>query len=166
MERFENIKNILLDHFGDEVILGEDPNCTPKALLLSSDKIEDVCIELFSNKSTYFDMLSCITGIDGGPEKEIMEVVYNLYSIPYEFSLTLKVELPRDDPKLPTVSNIWQTANWHERETFDLIGIQFIGHSDLRRILMPADWEGHPLQKDYVEPEHYRGMETVRNEND
>ena len=93
-----------------------------------------------------------------------MEVVYNLYSIPYETSLMLKVEFSREEAVVPTVSQIWKTADWHEREAFDLFGIKFNGHPDLRRILMPADWEGHPMQKDYREPERYRGMETIRQE--
>jgi NADH-quinone oxidoreductase subunit C len=164
LDKFEDIKALLITTFGEEVVLGEDLNCTPKALIIKSDKIDAVCSELFTNKTTYFDSLSCLTGLDNGPEKGTIEVVYNLYSIPYESALMLKSELPRDKPEISTVSHIWQTANWHEREAYDLIGIHFLGHPDLRRILMPGDWEGHPLQKDYVEPEKYRGMETVRNE--
>jgi NADH-quinone oxidoreductase subunit C len=164
MEKFEEIKELLTTTFGEEVILGVDLNCTPKAISILSDKIDLVCKELFENKSCYFDSLSCLTGLDNGPEKETIEVIYNLYSIPYGVSLMLKTELPRVNPKTPSVSTIWKTANWHEREAYDLIGIHFTGHLDLRRILMPADWEGHPLQKDYVEPQTYRGMETVRNE--
>lgn len=164
MEKFEDIKALLIATFGEEVVLGEDLNCTPKALMIKSGKIDAVCSELFTNKTAYFDSLSCLTGLDNGPEKGTIEVVYNLYSIPYECALMLKSELSRNKPEIPTVSHIWQTANWHEREAYDLLGIHFIGHPDLRRILMPADWEGHPLQKDYIEPEKYRGMETVRKE--
>lgn len=144
--------------------MGEDANSTPKSLLVKADQIDLVCKELLQNPETYFDLLSCLTGLDNGPEKDSMEVIYNLYSIPFDISLMLKVEVPRKDPRVPTVSHIWSTANWHEREAFDLLGIHFTGHPDLRRILMPADWEGHPLRKDYTEPERYRGMETVRNE--
>jgi NADH-quinone oxidoreductase subunit C len=70
----------------------------------------------------------------------------------------LKVELPRDNPKIGTVEGVWAIANWHEREAFDMFGIRFEGHSDLRRILCPDDWEGYPLRKDYEQPETYRGM--------
>ncbi|MFY0652369.1 MAG: NADH-quinone oxidoreductase subunit C [Cyclobacteriaceae bacterium] len=166
MKSFEEIKELLLSTFGEEIILGDDLNCTPNAILVDPKKIDIVGQELQNNEATYFDSLSCLTGLDNGPEKDTMEVIYNLFSIPYEVSLTLKVELARDNPRLPTVSTLWRTADWHEREAFDLLGIEFEGHLDLRRILMPADWEGHPLRKDYAEPERYRGMETVRNEDE
>ncbi len=166
MYKFEDIKKILLSTFGEDVIVGEDLNCTPKAILIKPDKINAICQELFQNKETYFDSLSCLTGIDNGPEKDTMEVVYNLYSIPFEISLMLKVKIARKNPEVSSVASIWQTANWHEREAYDLLGIHFTGHPDMRRILMPADWEGHPLQKDYEEPLEYRGMETVRREDD
>jgi NADH-quinone oxidoreductase subunit C len=74
----------------------------------------------------------------------------------------LKVDLPRDTPKIATVENIWKVANWFEREIFDLFGVIFEGHSDLRRILLPEDWEGFPLRKDYIEQEEYDGISTQR----
>lgn len=87
-----------------------------------------------------------------------MEVVYHLYSIPFNKALAVKIIVPRDHPEVPSVAHIWRTANWHEREAFDLLGIHFAGHPDLRRILLPADWEGHPLRKDYQEQSTYRGI--------
>ena len=83
---------------------------------------------------------------DAGPR---FEVVYNLISTVFCHRIRLKVRLSEDDPRIDTVSPVWQTANWHERETFDLMGIKFDGHPDLRRILLPEDWEGHPLRKEY-----------------
>ena len=74
----------------------------------------------------------------------------------------LKVRLPRDNPAVATLEPIWAAANWMEREIFDLLGVSFIGHSDMRRILMPEDWEGYPLRKDFVEPSDYHGISTVR----
>ena len=109
----------------------------------------------------YFDSLSCVTGIDNGPEKNTMEVVHNLYSIPYNHHLMLRVELDRENPGVESLSSIWKTADWHERETFDLFGIHFANHPDLRRILLPNDWEGYPLRKDYQEQEKYHGMTVV-----
>lgn len=137
-----------------------DEKASPKAIIIPSSEIKKVCQELYQNPSTYFDMLSCLTGIDNGPEANTMEVVYNLYSIPFNHHLMLKVILPRENPITDSVSEIWRTANWHEREAFDMYGIKFNGHPDLRRILLPADWEGHPLKKDYKHQEYYRDVKV------
>jgi NADH-quinone oxidoreductase subunit C len=92
-------------------------------------------------------------------------VVYNLASIPYKKQLTLKVvkyhDRSREDlPSFPSVSTVWRTAEWHEREAYDLLGINFENHPDLRRILLPDDWEGYPLRKDYKAQEYYRGIKV------
>ena len=119
-------------------------------------------------------MLSCITGIDNGPEAGTMEIAYNLYSIPFNHHLMLKVILQRDKPEIDSISSIWKTADWLEREVFDMYGIVFKNHPDLRtmfksepkdhpdlrRILMPADWTGHPLRKDYKHQEYYRNIKV------
>lgn len=152
----------MTDKFGEEAVIGEDISTPPKVLLINSEFIKNICQELVQNKNCYFDLLSCLTGIDNGVRLNTMEVIYNLYSIPLEHFLMLKVELSREKPEIDSVCNIWRTANWHERETYDLLGIKFLGHPDLRRLFMPADWKGHPLRKDYTEPELYRGMKTVR----
>ncbi len=91
-----------------------------------------------------------------------LEFVYNLSSYPHRHLFTLKVDTPRDNPVVPTVSGLWSHADWQEREVFDLLGVVFEGHPDLRRILMPEDWPGHPLRKDFVEPEEYHGISTSR----
>ncbi|RJP77700.1 MAG: NADH-quinone oxidoreductase subunit C [Candidatus Zixiibacteriota bacterium] len=96
-----------------------------------------------------FDSLMCLSGLD---RPDSLEVVYNLFSFKHLHKVTLKTRCPKDDPAIPTVSPLWPTADWHEREAYDLIGIQFTGHPDLRRILLPDDWEGHPLRKDYQAP--------------
>lgn len=120
--------------------------------------IETVCRFLKEDKSTYFDTLSCLTGIDNGPKANTMEVVYHLYSIPFGYKVTLKVIMDRVDPSLPSVTSIWRAADWHEREAYDLVGMTFENHPDLRRILSPDDWVGHPLQKDYEPEERYHGI--------
>ena len=127
--------------------------------------IDAVCAFLKTNEATRMDMLSSISGVDYGAEADKMEVVYHLYSILKAHSLVLKVALPRNTveatlPELPTVSPVWKTANWHEREIFDLFGISFTNHPDLRRILLPADWEGHPMRKDYQEQETYHQIKV------
>lgn len=120
-----------------------------------------------------FDYLNCISGVDylaTDPKKKSdirphLEVVYHLSSLVHRHRIVLKVILPRwkDDipgqlPEVPTVSSVWRTALWHEREVFDLVGVRFVGHPDLRRILCPEDWQGHPLRKDYVMPLEYHGI--------
>ena len=95
--------------------------------------------------------------MDYGPEKTL-GVVYNLASMRLRHKITIKVEVPRDGGSLPTVSDVWSTADWHEREAYDLCGMQFENHPDHRRILLPDDWEGHPLLKDYEVQEFYQGI--------
>lgn len=154
---FKEIKSLISTAFPD-AITGEDLVATPQALLVRPEYIHPVCELLHTSEKTYFDSLSCLTGIDNGPEANTMEVVYNLYSIPRDLHLMLKVELNRDQPVVTSMTDIWRTANWHEREAYDLLGIRFENHPDLRRILLPNDWEGHPLRKDYQEQEKYHGM--------
>jgi len=136
------------------------PNCTPTCLSITGEEIKSVSYYLHSDPQFYFDMLSCLTGLDNGPEAGTMEVIYNLYSIPFNQHLMLRVVLPRENPRVDSVSHIWRTAEWHEREAFDMFGIVFNNHPDLRRILMPEDWEGHPLRKDYQHQDTYRNIKV------
>lgn len=135
-----------------------DENASPKTITVSLHDLKNVCAALHTHPDTYFDFLSCITAIDNGSQASTMEVIYSLYSIPYHHHISLKVIIRRDEPVVDSVSNIWRTANWHEREAFDMFGIKFNGHPDLRRILMPADWVGHPLRKDYQQEGYYRDI--------
>lgn len=157
--QFEEIKSLIENRVPGS-ILGEDLEATPQALVVSVECIHQVCDLLHTNEKTYFDSLSCLTGLDNGEEKNSMEVIYNLYSIPYDLHLMLKVELPRKNPSIDSVADIWKTADWLERETYDMLGISFINHPDLRRILLPEDWEGYPLRKDYVEQEKYHEVKV------
>ncbi|MCG8340897.1 MAG: NADH-quinone oxidoreductase subunit C [Cytophagales bacterium] len=161
----EQIIGLLTQKFGQGVILAKAINATPSAIVVPATHIAALCQELYENEQTYFDSLACLTAIDNGPEAGTLEVIYNLYSIPYDVQLMIKVEVPRNKPgeplpEVPSVSHLWQTANWHEREAYDLVGIHFTNHPDLRRILLPADWEGHPLRKDYTWQEHYHGLKV------
>lgn len=135
-----------------------DELASPKAIRINAGDLLAVCHALYKNPEVYFDMLSCVTGIDNGPQTGTMEIAYNLYSIPFDLHLMLKITIPRDDAKVESVSGIWRTADWHEREIFDMFGVHFNNHPDLRRILMPADWEGHPLRKDYKQQAYYRNI--------
>jgi NADH-quinone oxidoreductase subunit C len=96
-----------------------------------------------------FNLLSDVTGVDRFPVEPRFELNYHMISIAHRAALRVRVRVHGSDPVVPSVTQVWPTANWHEREIFDLFGVRFEGHPDLRRILMPEDWEGHPLRKDY-----------------
>ena len=91
----------------------------------------------------------------------MIEVIYCVDSTSQLCSLIFKAALPREQPQVATVEHVWRTADWHERETFDLLGVHFEGHHNLERILCAEDWEGHPLRKDYVIPETFQGLKNV-----
>ena len=137
-----------------------DKSMTPPGIKIHAADLKDTCVKLREHPSVFFDMLSCISVIDNGPEAATLELVYNLYSIPFNHHLALKVTVHRDHAEVDSLQEIWKTANWHEREGYDMFGIKFKGHPDLRRILLPADWEGHPLRKDYKHQEYYRGVKV------
>jgi len=162
---FDDIKLLLIQKFGEDVIAGEERTGLQPALLIAPDKIAEVCLELRDNPKTYFDFLSCLTGMDYGVESGRFGVVYHLSSIPYHLQLTLKISKENnrneeDLPSFPSVVSVYRTADWHEREAYDLTGIFFEGHPDLRRILLPDDWEGYPLRKDYKTAEYYKGIKV------
>jgi len=104
---------------------------------------------LAAEPSLRFSFLSDIAAVDRFPMEPRFEVNYQLLSLDLVARLRLKVRLPGNDPVVASVTSVWPTANWHERENFDLFGIRFEGHPDLRRIVMPDEWEGYPLRKDY-----------------
>ncbi|MBM4287865.1 MAG: NADH-quinone oxidoreductase subunit C [Deltaproteobacteria bacterium] len=120
-------------------------------LTVTPAKLVDICLFLRDDPDTSFRYLSSISGVDYLPTSPRYAAVYHLYSHQYKKRLALKAFCANDElPALPTVVPVWSTADWHEREAFDLVGIKFIGHPDLRRILTPPECEGyHPLRKDY-----------------
>ncbi len=105
----------------------------------------------------HFDWLRCLTAVDYVADDQLA-AVYDLYSSDHEHAFCVKVYVGRAKPQIPSVMDLWPAADWHEREAYDLMGIVFTGHADLRRILLPEDWEGHPLRKDYVFPRQYHGI--------
>jgi NADH-quinone oxidoreductase subunit C len=128
---------------------------------VSPDRIAEVCAHLKADPELAFDCLSNLSGVDY-PKRTAIQVVYHLFSYRHRHWLVLKVDADRDAPVVPTVSHLWSIADWLEREVYDLLGVEFAGHPDMRRILMPEDWPGHPLRKDFVEPEEYHGIATSR----
>ncbi|MHA6250127.1 NADH-quinone oxidoreductase subunit C [Pontibacter sp. CAU 1760] len=163
---FEELKDFISSQFGEEVVVETKTDPLQSYLVVQTERLAEVCLTLHDHEQTYFDFLSCLTGIDNGPEAGTLVVAYNLYSIPYDHHLMLKVQVPRNNtpeqpiPHVPTVSHIWRTADWHEREAFDMVGIYFTDHPDMRRILCAADWEGHPLRKDYELQDYYHGIKV------
>jgi len=118
--------------------------------IVPREHIVEVCSHLKTAPETRIDFLADLCGADRGPEEEPrFEVNYHLFSTTKHHRLRLKVLLNEDDAHVPTVTGIWRTANWHERETFDLFGVFFDSHPDLRRILLPDDWQGYALRKDF-----------------
>jgi len=114
------------------------------------EHIVALCSLLKASPGAEFDFLADLCGGDRGVEEEPrFEVNYHLFSTTRHHRLRLKVLVNENDAHVPTVTGVWRTANWHERETFDLLGIIFDGHPDLRRILLPDDWQGHALRKDF-----------------
>jgi NADH-quinone oxidoreductase subunit C len=149
---------IEIARIGSTTDITGDATSTPASIHIAPADIVSVCKVLYQHPELYFDMLSCVTGIDNGVAAGTIDIAYNLYSIPFNLHLMIKVTIPRDNGSVESVSSIWRTAEWHEREIFDMFGVHFEKHPDLRRILMPADWEGHPLRKDYKQQEYYRNI--------
>jgi NADH-quinone oxidoreductase subunit C len=113
------------------------------------EQVRPLCEFLLSDPDMAFTFLSDVTGVDRFPIEPRFELNYHLLSLSRRQVLRLRTRVPGNDPVIQSVVPVWPTANWHEREIFDLFGIRFEGHPDLRRILLPDDWEGHPLRKDY-----------------
>ena len=148
----------LKERFGERVLETSEKKPDPFAVIDPAALVE-ICRYLREDPELAMDCLSNETGVD---YKDHVEVVYHLYFVPPSPWRGAEGRLPRDNPVVPTVETVWKAANWLEREIYDLLGVTFEGHSDLRRILMPEDWIGHPLRKDFVEPEEYHGISTVR----
>jgi NADH-quinone oxidoreductase subunit C len=113
------------------------------------EKILEVCRFLKSDPEVQFDLLADLCGIDMFTPMKRFGVVYNLYSLKNKHRIRLKTFVEEEDPRLTSVTSVWKTANWHERETYDMFGITFDGHPDLRRIYMPDEFEHYPLRKDF-----------------
>jgi len=145
--------------FGDAI--GALESGMEPAIRVAPAAIVDVCAHLKHDPALGFDCLSNQSGVDYPARNEI-EVVYHLVSYRLRQACVLKVGVPRDNAAMPSVAGVWRTAIWQEREIFDLLGVVFSGHPDLRRILLPEDWVGHPLRKDFVEPTEYHGISTKR----
>lgn len=151
-EIYEKVKT----RFGEAVSELNDKNIDPFFVVTQVDRLPELAEFVQNDPELDFKSLMCLSGIDDG---EKLGVVYNLCSMEKKHRFTIKVEgLERENPHVPSVEKYWPTANWHEREAYDMFGIIFDGHSDMRRILCPDDWEGWPLRKDYQVQEFWHGL--------
>jgi NADH-quinone oxidoreductase subunit C len=126
-------------------------------VIVDREQIVDICRFCRDTKGLEYNFFSDVAGVDYYPQEPRFGLIYQLYSMIHNRTLHLKIYLPGDDPVAPSVTPVYPAANWQEREYYDLLGITFTNHPDLRRILMPEDWQGHPLRKDYP-----LGYETVQ----
>lgn len=135
---------------------------TPGAFV-PAERLLGICRALRDEEPFLLDYCSFVSAVDR-PEAEQFEVAYHLYSTAANHELLIKARVDRNAPSVPSVSEVWSGALWHERETFDLFGVTFVGHPDLRRIMMTDDWIGHPLRKDYVfqEPQWMKDLAEAR----
>jgi NADH-quinone oxidoreductase subunit C len=146
--------------FGDDVGPLSEPKIDQHCVV-KGERIVEICRFLKAEPALAFDFLEDLTAVDW-PKKNVIEVVYHLVSMTHRHVLKLKVEADRAAPSVATVECVWKTANWFEREVYDLFGVEFPGHPDLRRIMLPDDWVGHPLRKDYQEVGGWHGISNVR----
>jgi|TARA_B110000240_G_C13171951_1_gene314016 NADH-quinone oxidoreductase subunit C len=149
------IKAVIMDQFPGSVIESED--LAEKQVELKADQWFDIATFLKEDPNLSFDQLECITGIDLGEEASL-QTRYNLHSMEYRHKIEILISHDRKEPKVASIEKIWRIGDWFERETYDMFGIVYEGHRDLRRILCPDDWEGWPLRKDYEGQESYHGI--------
>lgn len=174
MKSHEEIYNILKEKFGDAV--GQHVTNIPVEPFIEINplKIHEVSLFLRDESDLQFDNLMLLTGLDDMNDKKVtlddgsvenqdgtLSVVYHIESTTLRHKVTLKCIVPKTQPDVESVTYVWRSADWNEREAYDLLGIIFLNHPNLSRILMPYDWEfGHPLRKDYKNPEFYQGMKV------
>lgn len=148
------IHSLLKETFGEGIVEenleGRDP-----WIRIARERIVEVARFLRDDPRLRLDLLQCLGAVDW---KDRFSVVYHLESTGHRHKLVVRVDLPREDPTIDSVAGVWAGANWHERESFDLMGIRFEGHPNLVRILCAEDWVGHPLRKDYEFPAEYHGV--------
>lgn len=174
MKTFNELFQILINNFPETQIQAFPDAKFEPYILIPANEVDKICSFLKFNSELLFDSLINLSAVDDFNGQKVkdeqgnesmtggtMSVYYHIESIKFRHKLLLKVVTERDNPIVNSVVSVWNSANWHEREAYDLFGIIFKNHPDLRRILMPYDWEfGHPLRKDYQNPEFYQGMKV------
>ena len=157
---FEETHQRLAARFGERIGPLAPAKADAFAVIPAADLVE-ICRHLKDDPDLAFDCLMNLSSIDW-PKKNQIEVVYHFWSYSKRHAFILKVQLDRAKPELASIESVWKAADWLEREQFDLMGVQFNGHPDLRRIMMPDDWVGSPLRKDYKEQAEWHNITTTR----
>jgi NADH-quinone oxidoreductase subunit C len=152
----EQLVTTIVAKFGAKII-ASFPNDKHPRVHVNADDWRDVAEFLLREPAIQLDWLQCLSGVDYVADEK-MCCVYDLWSFEHRHMLAVKVYTPRDKPSIASVADLWPAADWQEREAYDMFGIDFPGHPDLRRILCADDWVGFPLRKDYVFPREYHGI--------
>ena len=150
----ENIAELIIQQFPEDI---NKDLCSEGHIQIHPKNWMAIAKYLRDDPACLFDSLQCITGVDLGEESDL-EVRYNLHSMTHLHAIEVRITCSRNNAKVPSVESIWRIGDWFERETYDMYGIEFDGHRDLSRILLPEDWEGWPLRKDYDVQETYHGI--------
>jgi NADH-quinone oxidoreductase subunit C len=153
----QTIYEKLQGKFGAAVVELQAEGFNPPFVVVSPGSLQEICRFLKEDPDLRFDSLMCLSGVE---YKDNFAVAYHIYSMVHGHTIGIKAMIPRENPSIPTVDGVWKAAIFQEREAFDLVGIVFEGSSDPNRILLPDDWEGHPLRKDYKYPESYHGIKV------
>ncbi|HTK82205.1 MAG TPA: NADH-quinone oxidoreductase subunit C [Bacteroidota bacterium] len=153
----QEILDQLRANFG-EAILESKLDAPQPWISVAPNRTKDICFFLRDTASLQFDYLMCLSSVDNKDKQ--LSVVYHVWSTTQKHKIVLKAFCPRDNAHIQSVSSVWGTADWHEREAFDMMGIVFDEHPDLRRILCPDDYPGNPLRKDFKVPEFYQGIKV------
>ncbi|HCD37081.1 NADH-quinone oxidoreductase subunit C [Chlorobium phaeovibrioides] len=151
---------VIHEKFGEAISAFDDNATMPFFEVLDTALWTDIALFMRDHPKLKFNYMACLSGVDY-PEEGKLGLVANLESLGvFGHKLAVKVKCPREGGSIPSVAGVWHTANWHEREAYDMLGMLFEGHPDMRRILCPDDWEGWPLRKDYKVQESYHGIKV------
>jgi NADH-quinone oxidoreductase subunit C len=153
----QEIHDNLKAKFGDAVLEAKLDALQPW-IRFAPERAKDLALFLRDEQPFQFDSMMCLSGVDYNDGN--LGVVYHLFSMVHKHKIVLRTTVSKDNPHVQSVCSVWGTANWHEREAFDMFGLVFDGHPDLRRILCPDDYPGYPLRKDFKVPEFYNGMKV------
>jgi len=160
MKEQEEIFDLLKEQLGEDSVEFMKGEVGQPWFQFPAIRIKEIAKFLRDAAELRFNTLMCLSGVHYEKEEEL-GVTYHVHSTTLGHSMAFKVRVPIEQPNVPSVESVWKTADWHEREAMDMVGVMFDDHPNLKRILTPEDWEGYPLRKDYEPQEFYQGMPTT-----